>query len=201
VDQVRWDCPYDKLPEVVAILEGAFKAAPPDRIANELYKLRMLTAGRDQKDVSDQEAENIIWLEQLRCYPGDIVIDVLRSWTSPGNPSGKWWPTWNDIAARLQHACDKRKSLLNFVRVLSERPAPTLAITDQPPTAEQPPAAVDHYQKNIRPEIQAWRDEIAKQKAQETPEQALERLAAKADEPVTIGAELSKKFEQMKQGD
>jgi hypothetical protein len=200
VETVRWDCPHDKLPEVVSILEGAFKAAPADRIANELYKLRMLTAGRDQKDASDQEAENVIWLEQLRCYPGDIVIDVLRSWTKPGNPQGKWWPTWNDIAERLQRACDRRQALLNFVRQLAERPAPTLAIADQPPSAEQRAAAVEHYKQTIRPELQAWRDEAAKQKAQETPEQALDRLMAEKDQPVALGGELLKKIEQIKTG-
>lgn len=198
VAEVRWDCPREKLPEVVTIIEGAFKAAPPDRIANELYKLRMLTAGRDQKDAADQEAENVIWLEQLRCYPGDIVIDVLRSWTSPGNPAGKWWPTWNDIAERLERACDRRKALLNFVRMLAERPAPTLAITDQPPTAEQRAKAAEHWQQNIRPELQAWKDEVAKQRAKETPEQALERLASQKSQPVTVGGELAKKIEQMK---
>jgi hypothetical protein len=201
VSEVRWDCPHEKLPEVVSIIEGAFKAAPPDRIANELYKLRMLTAGRDQKDAADQEAENVIWLEQLRCYPGDIVIEVLRSWTKPGNPQGKWWPTWNDIASRLQQACDKRQALLNFVRALAERPAPTLAITDQPPTAEQRAKAADHWHQSIRPEMQAWRDEAKAQRAKETPEQALERLMASKDAPVTVGGGLEKKLEQMKAGE
>jgi len=199
VAEVRWDCPHDKLPEVAAIIEGAFKAAPPDRIANELYKLRMLTRGREQRDAADQEAENVIWLEQLRCFPGDIVIDVLRTW--PQRKDGQWWPTWHDVQDELTKRCDRRKALLNFVRVLAERPPPTLAITDQPPTAEQRAKAVEHYQQKIRPELQAWKDEIAKQKAPETPEQVLERMAVKAREPVTIGGELAKKLEQMKSGE
>jgi hypothetical protein len=200
VSEVRWDCPREKLPEVAAIIEGAFKAAPADRIANELYKLRMLTAGRDQKDAADQEAENVIWLEQLRCYPGDIVIDVLRSWTKPDNPNGKWWPTWNDIAARLERASDRRRALLNFVRVLADRPEPVKAITDQPPSAEQRAKAADHWHQTIRPELQAWREELKAQKAQETPDQALERLSSQKDTPVAIGGELAKKLEAMKAG-
>lgn len=198
VSEVRWDFPSDKLPEVVSLIEGAFKAAPADRIANELYRLRTMTAGRDQKDAADQEAENIIWLEQLRCYPGDIVIDVLRSWTKPENPSGKWWPTWNEIAARLERACDRRKALLNFVRSVAERPSQTLSIADQPPTAEQRARAADHWREKVRPEVQAWRDEIAKQVARETPEQALERLAAQKDVPVAVGGVMAKKIEEIK---
>lgn len=199
VAEVRWDCPHGKLPEVAAIIEGAFKSAPADRIANELYKLRMLTRGREQRDAADQEAENVIWLEQLRCFPGDIVIDVLRSW--PNRNDGQWWPTWHDVQQELTKLCDRRKALLNFVRVLAERPAPTLAVTDQPPTAEQRARAADHWHENIRPELQAWRDEIKAQKAKETPEQALERLAASKDAPVAIGGLLAKKIEQMKAGE
>lgn len=196
VDQVRWDCPQERLPEVVKALEGAFKSAPEDRIASELFKLRVMTRAREQRTEEMQEAEAVIWIEQLRTYPGDIVLDVLKKWTR--RPNGQWWPTWHEVQSELQKRSDRRQALLNFVRQLAERPEPMKAITDQPPTAEQRAKASDHWHQNIRPELQAWRDEAAKQKAKETPEQALERLTATKDQPVAVGGLLAKKIEQIK---
>jgi hypothetical protein len=198
VEEVRWDCPHDKLPEVASVIEGAFRAAPGKSIAAALYKLRMLTQGRDQRSIEDQEAEALIWAEQLQCYPGDIVLEVLRTW--PSRPNGRWWPTWHEVEAELKKRCDRRQALLNFVRVLAERPEPTLAITDQGPSPEQRAKAADHWRQNIRPELQAWREELKAQKAQETPEQALERMEAAKGMPISVGGELAKKIEEMKQG-
>jgi hypothetical protein len=198
VDQVRWDCPRERLPEVVTVLEGAFRSAPGGKLAEALFRLRIMTRAREQKSEEMMEAEATIWVEQLRTYPGDIALDVLKTWTT--RPNGQWWPTWHEVQAELQKRSDRRQSLLNFVRQLSERPSPVVAITDQPPTAEQRAKAVEHYEQNIRPELKAWHDEIARQKAQETPEQALERLSAKTGEPFAIGGDLLKKLEAMKQG-
>lgn len=199
VSEVRWDCPPEKLQEAARIVEGAFRAAPPERIANELYRLRMKTCGREQRDAADQEAESVIWLEELRCYPGDIVIEVLRSWTGPGNPNGKWWPTWHEIAERLDRLNDRRKAILNLVRRMIERPEPVARISEHEPTPEERARAADHWHQTVRPELQAWREEIRAQAIKETPDQALERLAAQSNKPVIIeGEAVLKTIEQIK---
>lgn len=197
VDQVRWDCSREALPEVVKALEGAFRSAPEDTIAQALFKLRIMTRAREQRTEEMIEAEAVIWIEQLRTYPGDVVLEVLKGWTSPGNPNGKWWPTWHEIAAKLERACDKRQALLNFVKALAERPEPVQAITDQPPTLEQRKAAVERYEREIRPSLAAKENATV---STEAPEAALERLMASKDAPVAIGGALLKKIEQIKAG-
>lgn len=191
IEAIRWDCPKDKLPEVVAVLEGAFRGAPEDRIAEALFKLRVVTRSREQRSEEMQEAEATIWIEQLRGYPGDIVLDVLKTW--PKRPNGQWWPTWHEVEAELRKRADRRQALLNFVRRLAERPDDVKAITDQPPTPEQRARAVEHWENNIRPGL------IAKEEAKpkETPEEALERLKAAATQPVVIGGELRKKLAEI----
>jgi hypothetical protein len=132
---VRWSCPSEKLAEAARIVEGAFRAAPSDKISAALYRLRMLTMGRDQRSPEDQEAEYIIWIENLRCYPADIVLDTLSSW--PSRDDGKWWPTWHEVEAELKKRQDRRMALANFIRrgLLKGTPEvepPMLTVADVP---------------------------------------------------------------------
>jgi hypothetical protein len=187
IEAVRWDCPQDKLPEVVAVLEGAFRGAPEDQIASALFKLRIMTRAREQRSEEMQEAEAMIWIEQLRGYPGDIVLDVLKTWTK--RPNGQWWPTWHEVEEELKKRADRRQSLLNFVRRLVERPSDMKAITDQPPTKEERDRAVEYYEQHIRPALSA-RD--APTKPQEDPQAALERIKSEGWGNVQVSPALTK---------
>lgn len=128
VTGIRWDIRTDDAGRALDIIEGSFRAAPEEKIAAEVYRLRTLTRGRDQRSEADQEAEAMIWVEGLRCYPGDVVVDVLRSW--PGRPNGEWWPTWSEVMAELQKRVTARRALADFVqRILDRKNAPA-AIED-----------------------------------------------------------------------
>lgn len=186
VEGVRWDCPREKLPEVVAVLEGAFRGAPEDQIASALFKLRVMTRAREQRTEEMQEAEAMIWIEQLRGYPGDIVLDVLKTWTKRQN--GQWWPTWHEVEAELKQRADRRQALLNFVKRLAEKPDSTLAIEDQPPTKEQRDKAVEYYEQHIRPLLSAKEQA----KVQEDPQAALERIKSEGWGSVQISPALTK---------
>lgn len=187
VSEVRWDCPHEKLPDVVMVLEGAFRSAPEDKIASALFRLRMLTRAREQRSEEMMEAEAVIWIEQLRTYPGDVVLDVLKSWTTRKN--GQWWPTWHEVQDELQRRCDRRQALLNFVRQLAERPEDMAAITDQGPTPEQR-AKVVAYWEEMRKTF--GNPEVAK--PGETAEEALARLEELKGQPLSLSPEALKKY-------
>jgi hypothetical protein len=192
VSEVRWDCPKECLPEAAAVIEGAFRAAPEDRIASALFKLRIMTRAREQRTEEMQEAEATIWIEQLRGYPGDIVLDVLTNW--PKRKNGQWWPTWHEVEAELTSRADRRQAILNRLREIERKPSGP-AIEHQMPTPEQRAAAVEHWENVVRPTLGAT--ELPP--PQETPQEALERLKAEGLGPViVIGHGLAAKFEQMK---
>jgi hypothetical protein len=116
VTGVRWDCPQTKFDEVARVVAGAFRSAPEDKIAAALFRLRTLTRSREQRSDEMMEAEAVIWIEQLRCWPGDIVLDTLKTW--PSRDNGQWWPTWHEVEAAIKYRADKRTALLNFVRTM-----------------------------------------------------------------------------------
>lgn len=186
VDEVRWDCPRERLPEVTAVLEGAFRAAPEERIAAALFRLRMLTRAREQRSEEVQEAEATIWIEQLLGYPGDVVLEVLNTWTLRLN--GQWWPTWHEVQKELQRLCDRRQALLNFVRILAQRPDGKKAIADRMPTAEQRAEGVRHYEVHVRPFL----TEREGRKPDENPQAALDRIKSEGWGSVVVSEALAK---------
>jgi hypothetical protein len=126
ISRVAWNVYGEQASAMLDIIAGSFKAAPAETIAAEVYRLRMMTRGREKRDAADREAEAAIWIEKLRCYPGDIVVAVLQGWTSREN--GMWWPTWNEVDQELRKLSDKRMSLLNHVRKMEKRTDPALMI-------------------------------------------------------------------------
>lgn len=87
------------------IVDAALRPAPPEMIAQELFRLRTLCAGRTPDAQADKEMEAAVWLSELGKLPGDIVISTLHEW--PTRQNGKWWPTWNELwrvlSARLSY--------------------------------------------------------------------------------------------------
>ena len=94
-------------------LEGALKSyrlamlpAPDDVVAKELGSMCALTVRRERSD--DTAVYILAMVDRLRKWPGDVVIDVLRS--QPDH--GKWRPAWEEILLRLESAAKRRKSTL-----------------------------------------------------------------------------------------
>jgi hypothetical protein len=82
-------------PMATRIVDAALRPAPPEMIAEGLFRLRALCAGKGMADQSDRELEAAVWLSELGKLPGDIVTSTLREW--PERQNGKWWPTWNEL--------------------------------------------------------------------------------------------------------
>jgi len=87
----------------------SLRPAPPETIARELYRLRTLTAGKRGETQEDLEMIAAVWIEELSCYPGDIVATTLREW--PRRVNGKWWPTWHELSRVLDARASYRRSI------------------------------------------------------------------------------------------
>jgi hypothetical protein len=184
VERIRWACPPEKLDEAMTIVSSSFRAAPPDKLSQALYRLREFTARpRGSGEAVDVEASITLWIEKLLCWPGDIVLDVLRR-----AESRKWWPTWGELEPELQRAVDRRMALLNYVRGLLTTPPPALPCEAPPPTAEERARAVDAWERESagRPRISRGGIPTRAEPAEEalaracgiSAEEAKERLAA-----------------------
>ena len=97
--------------------DGAFRdvelaclPAPVDRIAEELIKLRVVSAVKDGADI-DMEIQAGAYADRLSRYPADCVIYVLRQWPS----ESKWWPTWFELEEKLSKWADERTVLLKDI--------------------------------------------------------------------------------------
>jgi hypothetical protein len=53
IEAVVWSCPAERYQEAAAVLEDAFRAAPERELAAALYRLRLLTRGREQRELWD----------------------------------------------------------------------------------------------------------------------------------------------------
>jgi hypothetical protein len=199
VAAVKWNCEPADLDKAVAVLEGGFRSAPENSIASALYKLRMLTRGREHRSSADQEAEAVIWIENLRCWPGDVVLDVLRTW--PSRKGGEWWPTWHDVEEVLKARTDRRQALLNHVRKLAI-PTPVPAqLTEQPPSQERRDAAVAHWE-TVRATLAKGKPSKDPQTAEMIERAANEQLDAWIERPigqVAVSEGLAAKLQQLKQ--
>lgn len=103
----------------------------------------------------------------LREYPGDVVRHVLAAW------AGKWWPTWGELAERLDELTDTRLMIRDRLAEMVAGIAPE-------------PEAIDRTAERLK----QLRDEL----------EAAERVAAKYPELAdsssrkreAIAAEISK---------
>lgn len=190
VSEVRWNCPREHLSEAVAVIEAAFRSAPESAIASALLKLRLTTQGRERRDEATQEAEATLWIELLRSYPGDIVLDVLATWHK--RDDGRWWPAWKDVQDEIVYRCDRRQALLNKLREIEAKPD-TKVIEDFPPTQEQRDRAFAHWE-----DMKKGFQTADEPKPQEDPLETLNRIKAEGWGPIAIGSDLEAKLEAMK---
>jgi hypothetical protein len=128
----------------------------------------------------DDAAEARIWIEELLCWPGDIVLAVLRAWPlQPGK--GQFWPSWQEILADIKARCEPRMALVNCLRRLETKPiAAPVQVHEHitPETPEDRAATVKRmWEDGVRKEIASGRDLAHPKKPSETPEEALSRLS------------------------
>jgi hypothetical protein len=126
-DRIRWPFPAEKSDELATVIESAFRAAPSDRLAAALYKLRMTTRGRPENADEDREAQATIIIHELRKYPGDVAMHVLETW--PARPNGQFWPTWHELDEVLRLESQKRRTIAACLLKYANGPRPE---TDAP---------------------------------------------------------------------
>ena len=181
---LNWNCPQHHVDECLEIVAASMRSAPEDKIAGALYRLRLLTRGREQRSEADREAEAVIWIENLRCWPGDIVLAVLKDWTRRSD--GMWWPSWSDIEVELTTRTSKRAALETHLR---GSPVALPKPEDKPRSAEEKQADANLMAglvQKLTPPKQ--RDK--------TPAEIEDELAEMAKEPIRVSSALIQKLNQ-----
>lgn len=116
----------------------SLRPAPEAKITQALYELRTITRGRVNRDASEDEAEAIIWTQNLSRFPADIVLDTLKNW--PARPDGQWWPTWHDVLKIVEAATIARRMLADHIATGACLPKPRTADAAEPERDESPEA-------------------------------------------------------------
>lgn len=143
-EAVSWNCDERDRAQALTAVEFSLRPATENALAAALYELRVVTRGRVNREASEDEAEALIWIERLRQFPADIVIDTLRRW--PTRPDGQWWPTWHDVEKALSAATVPRKMLAEHIRsgaCLGTPPKPEPAPAEDPDMWERRKAQAD----------------------------------------------------------
>lgn len=148
VERVEWGCPAERLDEAKAVVEGSLRSAPEATLGAALYRLRMLTRGRDQRAELDMEAEALVWLQELRCWPADVALETIRSWPTK-NP---WWPTWCEIQADMRKACEYRRALAAHLNAGAPEPAAALPEPERPTLEKLKARCGENWGINSAPE-------------------------------------------------
>jgi hypothetical protein len=130
---MSWTCPQDRQKEALEAVDHSLRPAHEETLAQALYTLRTVTRGRTANGDDDREAEAMIWIEALRAYPADIVIDTLRTWSE--RKDGMWWPTWHDVQKVLAQRSSDRQFMFWHIKSGKCLPMPKVE-TSQEPTAE-----------------------------------------------------------------
>lgn len=88
--------------------------APDDVVVKELTSMCATTMPR-REDASDAAVYIAAIARRLRAFPGDVVLDVLRS--QPDHD--KWRPTWQELLLRLEGKTKRRKSTLRLLEEMA----------------------------------------------------------------------------------
>ena len=95
----------------ISVLDAASAPPRPEEVLKLLYRLKTLTASREQH-VEDMRAQAACYAEELMRYPADVVRYVLR--TQPQH--SKFWPTWSELAERLELHGQRRAKMLRALK-------------------------------------------------------------------------------------
>lgn len=89
------------LPAALNVINASLAPASVDLIEEWLAVLSVKTVQRTES-AGRVELMVSTYTAHLRQYPADVVRYVLTGW------SGKWWPTWGELAERLDELTDQR---------------------------------------------------------------------------------------------
>ena len=89
------------LAAALAVANESLRPAPVEAIEEWLARLSVKTARRKDSAQGDELALSV-YTDHLRAYPADAVRFVLT------NYRGQWFPTWGELAERLDEYTDPR---------------------------------------------------------------------------------------------
>lgn len=189
IEGLRWSCPASLADEASRLVAGAFRSAPGPLLVERLHRLRLTTRHRSDLNRDDHEAELTILVEELRRFPGDIVLDVIANW--PKRQNGQWWPALSELIAEIEPKMERRMALANYLRRMTTAALPKPDANGL--SAEDRARIVEKWERERRP---AMVEPEPRGKPAETPEQALARLASDRT-PIIIGEEMAGKLASM----
>jgi hypothetical protein len=89
----------------LAACRAAVAPATDDQMDEWLTEL-MLVSARRAADTDTVDLTMEAYIKRLRPYPGDVVREVLQSW------SGKWFPTWGELKEVLDDRAGPRFAIM-----------------------------------------------------------------------------------------
>ena len=101
----------------LAAVNAAMVPADVKTIALALARLRVLVVPRSGSN-QDLDFEAEVWLDQLRRYPADVVVETLDEW--PRRRGGRFWPTWHELREVLEAKAAPRRAMVDRLRVAWE---------------------------------------------------------------------------------
>lgn len=152
------------------VIEEALRPASVERIEEWLAELSIKTAKRKSSEIG-AEMMVTVYTGHLRQYPADAVRFVLSGY------SGKWWPTWADLAERLDEITEPRLMIRdrlldmlaggNDATAIDHDPVATrlALLRDQLAAAERVATKYPELADSTERKAQAIRDEIQKLEA------------------------------------
>lgn len=145
-----WRCSTEEeRQQALVAVDYSLRPAGEDDLGAALYTLRIMTRGRERYEADDREAEAIVWLQQLRKYPADIALDVIRNW--PSRSDGQWWPTWHDVLKELEGQTGTRRMLAENIRsgACLAKPTVDLDRDDSPEAIAHRQAVVERHKGKL----------------------------------------------------
>lgn len=91
---------------VLGWLDEIDRPASHAELVQEITRCLMLTRAAKQ-DQQDQTLRLAALAQELKAFPGDVVIAALRQWSR----RERWWPTLAELRDECQKAMRVRKSL------------------------------------------------------------------------------------------
>lgn len=187
---VDWECDPEHLGEAARVVESSFRAATEEQLAAALYRLRTVTRSRDGRADADVVAETGIWIESLKGFPGDAVLEAIRAWPlRPGR--GQFLPSLSELLDDVRVLIEPRVALANHVAALviarqrETPPAAAAAALPRPPEEDRASLVDRLWTNGVRKVLSPREDALARSRdpvALEAPTVIGEGLRAKLDE-------------------
>jgi len=112
------------LPAALRVINASLAPASVHQIEEWLAVVSVKTVPRVDS-VGRTELMVSTYAGHLRQYPADVVRYVLSGWSS------KWWPTWGELAERLDELTDQRLMIRDHLCDLIAGRAPAKRVMDE----------------------------------------------------------------------